>query len=823
MKKMKKTKQVLKMYNSSTLKPVGQCMVQLQNPETCNKYKVEFTVIDGENCTNLLGSRAAQQMGLVNVNYDNMKIVSESDQKGDSHTTMTSSESSPTERSTHSILTSPESSQTGLTMEQITSQYKDIFEGLGQLGPKLHLELEENVKPVQQAVRKIPESMKDPLRSHLAELEEKGIFERVYQPTEWINSIVVAKKSNGSIRLCLDPRPLNKALKRCHHPMQTIEDILPELGKAKVFSKLDCLNGYWQVPLDEESSLLTTFGTPFGRYKWKRLPFGISPADEIFQSRLDQAIDDLEGVKTVADDILVIGNSDSLAEAITDHDAKMKQLLDRCRERGVKLNGTKFLLKQTSVPYIGHVLTSAGVKPDPAKIEAIIKMERPTNVEGVRRIMGTINYLAKFLPQLSDVSEPLRQLTNKDVVFVWDQVHDQAFTKLKELVTKPPLLKFYEPEKELVIQCDASEGGLGAALLQDDRPIAYASRALNSTERNYAQIEKELLAIVFAAERFHQYTFGRPVCVDSDHKPLETIFAKPLVSAPRRLQRMLMRLQMYDLSVRYKRGTELYLADTLSRHYLTAVQETREADVLNYLSDVEIEQGEHEEIMEINQLLASEDVANMYRDKTDQDEDLQVLKRVIQSGWPVVKNNLPAAVGPYFHIRDELVVQDGLILRGDRLVIPKAHRKTMMESLHASHQGIEATLRRARETMYWPNMNAEIKDYVKKCDLCCSIGPKQSKETLISHEVPDRPWGKIATDLFEFDGKEYLVTVDYFSNFFEIDRLYSTQAVSVIRKLKAHLARYGIPEELISDQGPQFTSGEFKNFCESYGMKHTVP
>ncbi|CAB4030234.1 Hypothetical predicted protein [Paramuricea clavata] len=264
---------------------------------------------------------------------------------------------------------------------------------------------------------------------------------------------------------------------------------------------------------------------------------------------------------------------------------------------------------------------------------------------------------------------------------------------------QPPLLKFYEPEKELVIQCDASEGGLGAALLQDDRPIAYASRALNSTERNYAQIEKELLAIVFAAERFHQYTFGRPVCVDSDHKPLETIFAKPLVSAPRRLQRMLMRLQMYDLSVRYKRRTELYLADTLSRHYLTAVQETREADVLNYLSDVEIEQGEHEEIMEINQLLASEDVANMYRDKTDQNEDLQVLKRVIQSGWPVVKNNLPAAVGSYFHIRDELVVQDGLILRGDRLVIPKAHRKTMMESLHGIEADVEIEQGEHKEIM----------------------------------------------------------------------------------------------------------------------------
>ncbi len=217
-------------------------------------------MIDGENRTNLLGSRAAQQMGLVNVNYDNMKILTEPGEM--KVAAMTASEPSPTEDSTPK--------QTGLTMEQITEEYKDVFERLGQLGPKLHLEIDENVNPVQQAVRKIPESMKDPLKHHLAELEKKGIIERVYQPTQWISSVVVAKKSNGDICLCLDPRPLNKALKRCHHPMQTIENILPELGKAKVFSKLDCLNGYWQVPLDEESSLLTTFGTPFGRYKWKR-------------------------------------------------------------------------------------------------------------------------------------------------------------------------------------------------------------------------------------------------------------------------------------------------------------------------------------------------------------------------------------------------------------------------------------------------------------------------------------------------------------------------------------------------------------------------
>ena len=181
------------------------------------------------------------------------------------------------------------------------------------------------------------------------------------------------------------------------------------------------------------------------------------------------------------------------------------------------------------------------MKADPAKVEAILNMKRPNDINGVQRIMGTINYLSKFLPQLSELSEPLRQLAKKDVAFVWDSVHDQAFAKLKQLVTAPPVLKFYEPDKELVIQCDAIETGLGAALMQEGRPLAYASHALTSAERNYAQIEKELV-IVFATEHFHQYTYGRPVKVDSDHNSLETIFTKPLASAPRRLQRMLMRL-----------------------------------------------------------------------------------------------------------------------------------------------------------------------------------------------------------------------------------------------------------------------------------------
>ncbi|CAB4015329.1 Hypothetical predicted protein, partial [Paramuricea clavata] len=212
-------------------------------------------------------------------------------------------------------------------------------------------------------------------------------------------------------------------------------------------------------------------------------------------------------------------------------------------------------------------------------------MKQPTDVAGVRRILGTVNYLAKFLPHLSQVSEPLRQLTKKNQPFDWDKSHDAAFTQIKKLIT----------ERTASPQCDASDHGLGAALIQEGKPVAFASRALTHAEKQYAQIEKELLAIVYGTERFHQYTYGQPVTVESDHKPLEVIHQKPLSAAPRRLQKMMMRLHQYDLTIVYKKGTEMLLADTLSRHHLdNSTDEARSVD--NDLDQVD-------SLEEINEIL----------------------------------------------------------------------------------------------------------------------------------------------------------------------------------------------------------------------------
>ena len=222
-------------------------------------------------------------------------------------------------------------------------------------------------------------------------------------------------------------------------------------------------------------------------------------------------------------------------------------------------------LRRSSVPFIGHIASAEGLRPDPAKVEAINRMPKPSDVRAIQRLLGLAQYLAKFLPKLSDITKTLRDLTLKGATWNWTKKHEASFQALKKAVTEAPILEYYSLDKEVTIQCDASQSGLGAALLQNGHPIAFASRALTPTECKYAQIEKEMLAILYACERFDAYIYGRDiVTVESDHKPLESIFQKNLCLAPKRLQRMILRIQNYNLYVVYTKGSALYLADTLS-------------------------------------------------------------------------------------------------------------------------------------------------------------------------------------------------------------------------------------------------------------------
>ena len=434
-----------------------------------------------------------------------------------------------------------------------------------------------------------------------------------------------------------------------------------------MFSKADLKDGFLQIQLDEESSKLTTFQTPWGWYQYLRMPFGISPAPEYFQRKLDQNLEGLNGIYKIADDILFTGRGASIDEAVKDHDANLLKPLDRCRERNLKLNQEKLQLKCSETPFIGHVLTPEGVKPDPRKVDAILKMERPNDVAAVRRLVGLVNYLSKFLSKLSELCEPLRRLTHKDVEWSWSAVQEEAFQNIKHAVTSAPVLRYFNSAEPVEGQGDASSSGIGFVLMQNGQPVSYSSRALTASEKNYSQIEKELLAQVFGVERNHHFVYGRRVVLWSDHKPLETICKKPLASAPKRLQRLLMTLQQYDVEIRYKPGPEMYLADTLSRAYLPTTDRSSTEKEVERIHAIDFLANSEPQLVEIQQETAADPV-------------LQSLTQVILKGWPEKKDDLPVELHPSFDVRDELTAQYGVLFKGLRCLIPSSLLKLKITS-----------------------------------------------------------------------------------------------------------------------------------------------
>jgi len=378
------------------------------------------------------------------------------------------------------------------------------------------------------------------------------------------------------------------------------------------------------------------------------------------------------------------------------------------------------------------------------------------------------------------------------------------------MLCKAPILSFYDESKELVLSVDASSKGLGATLLQGDRPIAYGSRALTSAECNYSQIEKELLAISWGCKKFYDYVAFRKVVVESDHKPLESIMKKPLYSAPLRLQNMLMSMRQFDLEVKYKKGKELYIADTLSRAYL------QEVDSISVETPLDVN-------LVKEQAPISDAKFEVFKTETEKDPELSVVLQVVMDGWPEHIRNCPNEAKPYFTVRDELTIVDGVLFKSNKIVVPKSLRAEMLAKIHESHQGIVRCKQRARECLYWPGMMTEIYTIVTQCSMCQQNANYQQRQPMLNHDIPDQPWVKVGSDLFEHNGAQYCLVVDYYSKFPEIVRL-GNQSTSqaVIIALKSIFSRHGIPRLLISDNGPCYSSREFKQFVENWEFEHVT-
>ena len=764
-----KTKAKLTGFNGSEIPVVGVAKMICKYKD--KQINSDFFVVEAEGQPPLLGLRACQELSLI-------KFV---------RTVDTAHVNSP---------------------NSILDEFNDLFEGLGELEGEHHNEINPEVKPVIHPPRKVPFTLLPKLKQELERMEQLGAIEKVDQPTEWVNSIVIVEKPDGNLRICLDPKDLNRAVKREHFQLPTSTEITSKLTGAKVFSKLDAKDGFWHVKLDHPSSLLTTFNTPFGRFKFNRLPFGLNSSNEVFQKKMQFAFEGIEGAEVIYDDLLVWGRDEE------SHDRALRNVLERAREKGVKLKKQKCEIKIPEVVYIGDKITKDGIKPDESKIDAILNLPSPENKKDVERLLGMVTYLSKFIPNMSTLTEPLRALLKQDVQWHWEEQQEKALDEIKKVLTSKPVLCYYDVNKPVKLSVDASQSGLGAVLLQDNQPVAYASKSLTDCQKGYAQIEKETLAIVFGCERFHQYLYGKEVEIESDHKPLEAIFTKPIAKAPPRIQRLLLRLQHYHLKVKYVPGKLMFIADTLSRAHLDTTC-TKQG-----IPDAEIEMQVH---LLVANLPISEQRLTEFQEATKADPSLQAVAQLTKQGWPNHKKNVPAEAKPYWCFKEEIHEADGILFKGNKMIVPEQLRPEMLKRIHESHLGIEKSKRRARDILYWPNMNAEISELIANCSSCLKHRKNNTKEPLIPHEVPDRPWQKIACDLFTLGGKDYLLTVDYYSKWVEIGLLRdSTASSEVITQLKSLFARYGIPEEVISDNGPQFASRKFKQFAESWEFKHTT-
>jgi len=461
----------------------------------------------------------------------------------------------------------------------------------------------------------------------------------------------------------------------------------------------------------------------------------------------------------------VVGSGATVSEAEVDHHQNLLALLHRCRQKGIKHNEKKLCLKCQDTTYMGHELTMNGVRPDPRKVDAILKMPPPEDKPAVRRLLGMATYLSRYCANFSELTAPLRELLLRDNAFIWTDRQVEAFDGLRNMLSSAPVLQYYDIKKPVTLQCDASQHGIGCVLLQDGKPVEYTSRAMTETEQQYAQIEKELLAIVHGFEKFHSY--------------------------------LLLRLQLYTYNLTYQPGSQLVIADTLSRAYPPepAVKTQFQEDIAA-LGEVEQEQ-----LRELH-MVASADTLNLIQNAAITDVDYQLLIDQIKSGWPETQEELPVTLKPYHTFVDELSMCGGYVFKGHRLVIPQPAREVVLERLHRAHIGVNGILRRARKVTFYPGITTDIKRAAERCEICARHREETQKDPLLPHQPPHRPWEKVGVDVFTFKDIDYLITVDYLSGFFEVDRLPTKSAKDIIYCLQQHFSRHGLPLEVCTDNSP---------------------
>jgi transposase InsO family protein/predicted aspartyl protease len=699
-------------------------------------------------------------------------------------------------------------------LEALLIKYKGILNNeLGHCTKvQAHIRLKPDTIPKFFKPRPIPFSYLEGVKDEIKRNVDAGILQKI-ETSAWAAPIVPVKKPNGKTRICGDFKvTINPQMWVDQHPIPSVDELLTRLNNGQKFTKLDLSDAYLQIELDEDSKKLVVINTPLGLYRYNRMPFGIANAPAVFQRIMDQVIAGIPNCVAYLDDILITGAHDE------EHLQTLEAVLAKLAEFNLRCNPDKCSFFKDEVSYLGFVIDKNGKRPDTQRVEAIINMPPPSNLKELEAFIGKVNYYGKFIPNFSDKCEPLNRLRRNNIPWKWNRACQDTFDNLKNDISTATTLEHFDTKLPLVLATDASNYGIGAVIMHrhpdgSERPIAHASKTLTSAEKNYSQIEKEALSIVYGVKKFHQYLAGRHFELFTDHQPLLAIFNPskgiPVMTA-NRLQRWALCLMAYSYTIRYKPSLLHANADALSR--LPAGPDPcfvdKDSFQINLIQD---------------QLVKDWPVqSNEIEIASSKDEILGLIIKFTMTKWPpsISKTKQPELI-PYYNNRHCLSVLKGCLLKDNQVVIPKQLQRRVLLMLHRSHLGTVKMKQLARSHCWWPNIDNDILEMTRACSTCSKLQP-MPKQQFNEWPEPTQVWSRVHMDFAGPTwGSKWLVMVDAKSKFpFVADMGNNTTATKLCDVLEHVIDWFGPPEILVSDNGPPFNSHEMKQFYKYYGITH---
>ena len=665
------------------------------------------------------------------------------------------------------------------------------------------LHLKPGATPKFLKARSVPFAMKEAIEAELDRLERAGVVEKVTH-SKWAAPVVPVPKGDGRLRLCGDYKvTINPALEVDQYPLPKPDDLFATLAGGKRFTKIDLTQAYQQMALDNRSRKLVIINTHKGLYQYTRLPFGVASAPAIFQKTMDTVLQGLPKVICYLDDILVTGSTEE------EHLANVERVLERLQRYGIRAKRAKCAFMSSSVEYLGHRVDATGLHTTKSKVEAVQEAPQPSSVPELRSFLGLVHYYGKFMPNLATLLNPLNLLLKDGAEWVWTEECSQAVKEAKQLLSSAPVLAHYDPALPIKMAGDASAYGIGAVISHvysdgSERPISFASRTLSPSEQNYSQIEKEALSLIYGIKKFHAYLYGRRFTLVTDHKPLLTVLGPkkgipPMAAA--RLQRWALLLSAYDYAIEFKPTQQHGNADGLSRLPLGDRQPPSTCAAFV-----------------VGQIQALPVTSECLETATRQDPVLSRVHQYTRSGWP---SSTPDELKPYRDRQEELTTQGDALLWGNRVIIPLKLRSRIQEELHRDHPGITRMKALARSYLWWPGLDKSLERCVQECLACQAMRNVPAAAPLHPWLWPTKPWERIHIDFAgPFLGRMFLVVVDAHSKWPEVIQMSSTTSTNTIDVLRRLFAAYGLPRQLVSDNGPQFSAEEFAIFCKMNGVKH---